>query len=205
MKLYEYWRSSASYRVRIALNLKQLDVPHVQVDLRLGEQGQAYRRINPAGLVPALEVGTDRLHQSLALLEYLDETHPQPRLLPSDPLDRARIRGLCQDIASDIHPLNNLRVLKRLRNQFQAGESEVNAWYRHWIETGFAGLEERANQYGSGEWFFRNQLSLIDVVLVPQVYNAHRFNVDMTLFPRLERIYRHAQTVPAFAEAAPDE
>lgn len=204
MRLYDYWRSSAAYRVRIGLNLKGIEAEQLPVDLRLGEQGGEYRRLNPAGLLPALETDSGLLNQSLAILEYLDETLPQPRLLPSQPLDRARIRALCHDVASDIHPVNNLRVLKRLRTQFQASDAQVNAWYRHWIETGFEALEARAGQVGSGNWFYRNQLSLVDLVLVPQVYNAHRFEVDMSRYPRLERVYRHANTEPAFSRAAPE-
>lgn len=204
MRLYDYWRSSAAYRVRIGLNLKGIEAGQLPVDLRLGEQGGEYRRLNPAALLPALETESGLLSQSLAILEYLDETLPQPRLLPSEPLDRARIRALCHDVASDIHPVNNLRVLKRLRTQFQASDTQVNAWYRHWIETGFEALEARAGQVGSGNWFYRNQLSLVDLVLVPQVYNAHRFEVDMSRYPRLERVYRHANTEPVFSRAAPE-
>ncbi len=204
MKLYDYWRSSAAYRVRIALNLKKLKADHIPVDLRIGAQQGEYQSLNPAGLVPTLDLEPGLLHQSLAILEYLDEQTPAPRLLPTDPIDRARVRALCQDIACDIHPLNNLRVLKRLRSQFQASEHQVNNWYRHWVETGFSALESQARRYGSGEWFFRNQLSMVDLVLVPQVYNAYRFEVDMDRYPRLRDIYHAANTRKAFADAAPE-
>ncbi|GGX64654.1 maleylacetoacetate isomerase [Saccharospirillum salsuginis] len=205
MKLYDYWRSSAAYRVRIALNLKQLDVEQIPVDLRTGEQQGDYKSINPSGLIPALDLQPGILHQSLAIIEYLDERVAQPRLLPSEPLERARVRALSQDIASDIHPVNNLRVLNRLREQFQASEQQILEWYRHWIETGFRALESEARRYGSDDWFFRNRLSLVDVVLVPQVYNAYRFDVDMSRYPRLRHIYHSANTLEAFAKAAPEQ
>jgi len=205
MKLYGYWRSSAAYRVRIALNLKQLKVEQIPVDLRTGEQQGDYKRINSSGLIPALDLEPGILHQSLAIIEYLDERVAHPRLLPTEPLERARIRALSHDIASDIHPINNLRVLNRLRDQFQASEHQVQSWYRHWIETGFRALESEARRYGSDDWFFRNRLSLVDIVLVPQVYNAYRFEVDMSRYPRLRHIYHNANTYPAFADAAPDQ
>ena len=205
MKLYDYWRSSAAYRVRIALNLKQLNVDHIPVDLRTGEQQGDYKSVNASGLIPALDLEPGILHQSLAIIEYLDEQVSHPRLLPSEPLERARVRALCHDIASDIHPVNNLRVLNRLRDQFQASELQIEDWYRHWIETGFRALEAEARRYGSDEWFFRNRLSLVDVVLVPQVYNAYRFEVDMSRYPRLRHIYHSANTHDAFANAAPEQ
>lgn len=205
MKLYDYWRSSAAYRVRIALNLKQLKAEQIPVDLRTGEQQGDYKRVNPSGLIPALDLEPGILHQSLAIIEYLDERVAHPRLLPTEPLERARVRALSHDIASDIHPVNNLRVLNRLRDQFQASEHQVQNWYRHWIETGFRALESEARRYGSDDWFFRNRLSLVDIVLVPQVYNAYRFDVDMNRYPRLRHIYHSANTYPAFADAAPEQ
>lgn len=205
MKLYHYWRSSAAYRVRIGLNLKGLTVEHVPVDLRAGDQGSpAYRRVNPAGLVPALDLEPSLVRQSLAILEYLEETQPTPALLPPDPLERARVRALCQDIACDIHPINNLRVLNRLREQFQAGDAEVAAWYRHWVAIGLESLEEEASHWSSDTWLYRNQLTLADVCLIPQLYNATRFDMDLTAYPRLKRVYDHAREHDAFARAAPE-
>lgn len=206
MKLYDYWRSSAAYRVRIALNLKQLDVEKLEIDLRGGDQrGDNYRAINAAGLVPALDLEPGVLRQSMAIIEYLDERYPQPPLLPAEPLARAQVRALALDIACDVHPLNNLRVLNRLKSQFGADEQAVNAWYHHWLQQGFDALERQALQYNSGDWFVEGQLSLVDVVLVPQIYNALRFNFDMTPYPKLMHIYNSANHVDAFWNAAPEQ
>lgn len=205
MKFYHYWRSSAAYRVRIGLSLKGVSAEQVPVELRAGEQLEnAYKAVNPVGLVPSLDLQPGLVRQSMAILEYLDEVYPTPPLLPKEPLARAEIRALCQDIGCDIHPLNNLRVLKRLRSQFQANEAEVNDWYRHWIATGFDALEIQAARLGSGQWFYRNQLSLVDVMLIPQAYNALRFDMSLDAWPRLQRVYQHATAQQAFALAAPE-
>jgi len=204
MKFYHYWRSSAAYRVRIGLALKGVDVDQIPIELREGDQhSAAYRTVNPAGLVPSLDLEPGLVRQSMAILEYLDEVYPNPRLLPNDALARAEVRALCQDIGCDIHPLNNMRVLKQLRSQFQASDMEVNAWYRHWITTGFDALEVQAARLGSGDWFYRNQLSLVDVLLIPQLYNALRFDMTLDAWPRLQRIYQHATVQPAFVQAEP--
>lgn len=206
MKLYDYWRSSAAYRVRIALNLKQLNVEKLEVDLRGGDQrGDLYRSVNAAGLVPSLDLEPGVLRQSMSIIEYLDETWPEPPLLPTEPLARAQVRALAMDIACDMHPLNNLRVLNRLKSQFGADEQAVNDWYHHWLKQGFDALEREAGQCNSGDWFLGNQLSLVDVVLIPQIYNALRFNFDMAPYPRLMRIYDAANHLDAFWNAAPEQ
>lgn len=205
MKFYHYWRSSAAYRVRIGLALKGVDAQQVPIELRAGEQHSAtYRAVNPAGLVPSLDLEPGLVRQSMAILEYLDEVYPSPALLPNDPQSRAEVRALCQDVGCDIHPLNNMRVLKRLRTQFQASETEVSDWNRHWIATGLDALEIQAAHYGSGQWFYRNQLSMVDVLLIPQLYNAVRNDIPLDAWPRLQRIYLHATAQPAFVQAAPD-
>jgi len=204
MKFYHYWRSSAAYRVRIGLALKGVAAQQVPIELREGDQhSAAYRAVNPAGLVPSLDLEPGLVRQSMAILEYLDEVYPHPPLLPNDPLARAEVRALCQDIGCDIHPLNNLRVLNRVRSQFQASETDVSAWNRHWIETGLNALEIQAAHYGSGQWFYRNQLTMVDVLLIPQLYNAVRNDIALDAWPRLQRIYQHATAQPAFIQAEP--
>ncbi len=205
MKLYGYYRSSAAYRVRIALNLKGLDYEQVPVNLLEGEeQGDAYRAVNPQGLVPVLEVAGRRLSQSLAILEYLEETHPRPPLLPDDPLDRAEVRSLADLIACDIHPLDNLRVLKYLQNELQVDSDERNRWYRHWIEQGFNAFEARLDALDSQDFCLGEAPGLADVLLIPQVYNARRFQVDLTPWPRIRCIERHCLDLSAFAWAVPE-
>jgi len=205
MKLYSYYRSSAAYRVRIALNLKGLDYETVAVNLLKGEeQGDDYRRINPQGLVPVLEVDGQLLAQSMAILEYLEETRPEPPLLPGDPLQRAQVRALANIVACDIHPLNNLRVLKYLATELQAEDEQKNRWYCHWIDEGFRAFEQRLQDLDSGDYCFGNSPTLADVLLIPQVYNARRFRVDMTRYPRIERIEQHCLGLEAFARAIPE-
>lgn len=205
MTLYGYYRSSAAYRVRIALNLKGLDYEQVPVNLLDGEeQGDAYRAINPQGLVPVLEVAGRRLSQSLAILEYLEETHPQPPLLPDDPLDRAEVRSLADLIACDIHPLDNLRVLKYLQDELQVDSDDRNRWYRHWIAQGFAAFEARLSGLGSRDFCFGDAPGMADVLLIPQIYNARRFRLDMSAYPRIEGIERHCLALPAFERAIPE-
>ncbi|KVU43501.1 maleylacetoacetate isomerase [Burkholderia ubonensis] len=207
MKLYSYFRSSASYRVRIALHLKQLPFDYVPVHL-LRDGGQQlkdeYRALSPDSLVPTLVDGDAALQQSLAIVEYLDETHPEPPLLPKAPLDRAYVRSIALQIACEIHPLNNLRVLKYLKHMLQVPEEAKNDWYRHWIEAGFVTLEARlANDPRTGKLCFGDTPTLADICVVPQVFNANRFAIDTSRFPTIQRIYDHAMTLDAFKAAAP--
>lgn len=204
---YEYWRSSAAYRVRIALNLKGVDYRAESVHLVRdgGEQHKAaYRAVNPQGLVPALRLpdGTV-LTQSLAIIEYLDETVPEPPLVPGDAVERARIRGLAEAVACDIHPLNNLRVLQYLKRTLGQEQAAIDAWYRHWIETGFAALEAEAARHDR-PFLCGDAPTLADICLVPQVYNARRYAVDLAPYPRLAAIDAAARALPAFAKAAPE-
>lgn len=204
MKLYTYFRSSAAYRVRIALNLKGIPFESIAVDLRPGmHRSPGYLAMNPQGLVPALEDGGTVFSQSLAILEYLEETHPQPPLLPRAPVDRARVRSLALSIACDLHPLNNLRVLNYLRSPLGQDEAAVNAWYRHWIAEGLRGLEVQASRLGDGRHAFGGEITLADVCLVPQMFNARRFNCDLAPYPTLRSISEHLESLPAFARAAP--
>lgn len=205
MKLYTYFRSSAAYRVRIALNLKGIGHESVPVDLRPGRHRQPdYLARNPQGLVPALEDGGAVIGQSLAIIEYLEEIQPQPPLLPRSALERARVRSLALAIACDIHPLNNLRVLNYLRSPLGHDEAAVDTWYRHWIAEGFRALEEEARRSsGDGRHMFGAEVTLADVCLVPQMFNAHRFKCNVEPFPTLRAICAHLETLPAFARAAP--
>jgi maleylacetoacetate isomerase len=206
MKLYSYWRSSAAYRVRIALNLK--NIPHETVPRHLvsGEHRQPdYLRTNPQGLVPALEHRGELFAQSLAIIEYLDSVAPAPRLLPQEPVARAHVAAMAQAIACDIHPLNNLRVMNYLRREFGHGDEEIRSWYGHWIDEGFRALEAWAAQYSSARRFmFRDEISLADVCLVPQVYNARRFGVSLQPYPLLVAIDAHLQSLPAVIDASPE-
>jgi maleylacetoacetate isomerase len=206
MKLYTYFRSSAAYRARIALNLKGLTHEAVPIDLRPGAHRlPEYLAVNPQGLVPALEEGGTVIGQSLAIIEYLEEAYPLPPLLPRAPLDRARVRSLALAIACDIHPLNNLRVLNYLRSPLAHDDAAVNAWYRHWVAEGFRALEEEAKRAsGDGRHMFGGEVTLADVCLVPQMFNARRFKCDVEPFPTLRAICSHLETLPAFAQAAPD-
>ena len=206
MKLYTYFRSSAAYRVRIALNLKKVAYEAVPIDLRPGEHRRPeYLARNPQGLLPALDDGGGAIGQSLALIEYLDETHPNPPLLPRSPHDRARVRSMALAVACDMHPLNNLRVLNYLRSPLGQDEAAVDTWYRHWIAEGFRGLEEEAKRAsGDGRHMFGAQVTLADVCLVPQMFNARRFKCNVEPFPTLRAICAHLETLPEFARAAPD-
>lgn len=208
MKLYGYFRSSAAYRVRIALNLKGVDCESVPVDLRPPASAQhtpEFLALNPQGLVPVLVDGATVLTQSLAIIEYLDERHPQPPLLPVAPVDRAQVRALALAIACDIHPLNNTRVLSYLRTSLAADEAAVNAWYAHWVTRGLRALEAQVARLGSdGRHMLGGSVTLADVCLVPQMYNARRFHCDVTPYPTLRTISAHLETLPAFARAAPD-
>jgi maleylpyruvate isomerase len=207
MKLYSYFRSSAAYRVRIALNLKGLDYDYAPVHLVRGggEQLQAdYRALNPDGIVPTLVDGDDVLTQSLAIIEYLEETHPQPALLPRDPADRAFVRSVAMQIACEIHPVDNLRVLKYLKHELKVADDAKDAWYRHWIDSGFASLEKRlAGDKRVGALTFGDAPTLADLCIVPQVFNARRFDIDLSPYPTIVRIADHAAQMEAFAKAAP--
>ena len=205
MKLYTYFRSSAAFRVRIALNLKGVAYEAVPVDLRPGAHRQPdYLARNPQGLIPALDDAGTVFGQSLAAIEYLEETHPRPPLLPRSPRDRARVRSMALAIACDMHPLNNLRVLNYLRSPLGHDEEAVDTWYRHWIAEGFRGLEEEARRAsGDGHHMFGTEVTLADVCLVPQMFNARRFKCNVAAFPTLCAICGHLEALPAFARAAP--
>ena len=206
MKLYGYFRSSAAYRVRIALNLKGLAADQPFIHLRRGEQQQgAYRRINPDGLLPTLEYEGSFHSQSLAIIEYLDEIKPQPPLLPASAADRAHVRAIALSIACDIHPLNNLRVLKYLKSDLGHDQAAVDAWYAHWIAVGLAGLEERvARDARTGTYCLGEAPGLAEVCLVPQIHNAERMKCDLAPYPVLRRIAAAARALPAFEAAAPE-
>lgn len=204
MVLHGYWRSGASYRVRIALNLKGLAFDQAPHDLRQGEQKSAdYLALNPQGMVPALEVDGRVLIQSPAILEWLEETHPRPALLPGDARDRATVRAMAALIGCDIHPLNNLRVLGSLRRDFDADQATVDAWAARWISPGFDALQALVERHGAG-WSFGDAPTLADCYLIPQFYSARRFNIDLTPWPRLLAVEERALGHPAFAAAHPD-
>lgn len=204
MILHGYWRSGAAYRVRIALNLKGVSYDQQGVDLRTGAQGSdVFVALNPQGMVPALEVDGAVLTQSPAILEWLEETHPQPPLLPVDPVDRAQVRAMAAVIGCDIHPLNNLRVGKVLRETFGADQAAVDAWAARWIVPGFTALEALVARHGAG-WCFGDAPTLADCYLIPQIYSARRFHVALDAFPRLLAIDEAAKNHPAFAAARPD-
>ena len=208
MKLYDYFRSSAAYRVRIALNFKGLEADREFVHLLKAQQrADAYLALNPQGLVPALV--TDQgavLTQSLAIIEWLEETRPEPPLLPGPALARARVRSIALAIACDIHPINNLRVLNYLTNTLGVANEQKNGWYRYWIDTGFEALEQRlARESETGRFCHGDLPTLADVCLVPQVANAHRYKMDLSPYPTITRIDAACQALPAFAAAAPEK
>jgi maleylacetoacetate isomerase len=206
MKLYDYFRSSAAYRVRIALNLKGVAPEREFVHLRRGVQrGEGYRALNPQGLVPSLVLDDGTVvTQSLAILEYLEETHPAPPLLPADARGRARVRSIALAIACDIHPIDNLRVLEYLTGTIGASPEARDGWYKYWIDTGFEALERKlAKDPSTGTFCHGDAPTLADVCLVPQVANARRVSMDLSPYPTLLRIDAACQEVSAFAEAAP--
>jgi maleylpyruvate isomerase len=206
MKLYDYFRSSAAYRVRIALNLKGLTPAREFVHLRRNVQrSDDYLAVNPQGMVPALVTdGGEVLTQSLAIIEYLDETQPAPPLLPAVPIDRARVRGIALAIACDIHPLDNMRVLQYLKNTLGVSEEQKDAWYKYWIDVGLEALETRLSRdAATGRYCHGDAPTLADICLVPQLANARRMNVDVAPFPTLIRIDAACNTLPAFSDAAP--
>lgn len=207
MKLYTYYRSSAAFRVRIALNLKALAYESIPTHLRKAEhRAGEFLALNPQGLVPALEDGGAVISQSLAIFEYLEEKYPEPPLLPRDPVARARVRSLALAVACEIHPLNNLRVLNFLRKPLGLDENAVlKTWYAHWIAEGFGALEEEATRAtGDGRHMFGTQVTMADVCIVPQMYNAIRFGCDVSGYPTLQGICAYLEKLPAFAKAAPE-
>jgi maleylacetoacetate isomerase/maleylpyruvate isomerase len=202
--LYDYWRSSAAFRVRIALNLKGLDYASKPIDLRTGAQGGVgYKLLNPQGLVPYLIDGEVGLNQSLAIIEYLDEVYALPPLLDPDPVRRARIRAAALMIACDIHPINNLRVLKYLKNELGQEQAAIDAWYRHWVEEGLRPLEEIA-EGSPGPYLFGDRVTLADVCLAPQMYNARRLRCDTSRLPALVEVDKALMVLPAFLKARPE-
>ncbi|KQN06021.1 MULTISPECIES: maleylacetoacetate isomerase [Sphingomonas] len=204
LTLHGYWRSTAAYRVRIALGVKGVAYEQVTHDLRKNAQREAgYRALNPQGLVPALEADNAVLTQSPAILEWIDETYPDPPLLPVDANDRAIVRAMAATIACDIHPVNNLRILNALRAEFGADKATVNRWIARWIGDGFAALETQIARYGDG-FAFGATPTIADCHLVPQVYSAERFAVDLSPYPRLKAAADKARVLSAFAVAHPD-
>jgi len=207
MKLYTYFRSSAAFRVRIALNLKGLAHETAFIHLAKGEhRAPAYGAINPQSLLPTLEDGGRLLTQSLAIIEYLEETHPQPPLLPKDPLARARVRSLAMLIACEIHPVNNLRVLTHLKRALGQSEEQVNAWYRHWIADGLAKFEaDLARGKDGGRFCHGDQPGMADCCLVPQIFNAQRYQCDTAPFPATMRTFAECMKLEAFDRAQPSK
>ena len=202
---YEYWRSSAAYRVRIALKLKGIDYESRQTDLRKGAQNDPeYRAVNPFGLVPMLEIDGHQLTQSLAILNYLDIRYPNRPLIPAMAAERAHVVAMSLAIACDIHPLNNLRVLQYLKRELGHSQEEVDEWYRHWISTGLPGLELQAKPL-SGAFMFGDNPTVADVCLIPQLYNARRFDVPLDGYPTLLRAEENANKLEAFQAAHPDK
>jgi maleylacetoacetate isomerase len=206
VKLYSYHRSSASYRVRIALNMKGIDYDLVPVNLKEEEQySKEFKVINPQGFVPVLEDGENRITQSLAILEYLEEKYPSPSLLPGSVEERAKVRALAQQIAVDLHPLNNLRVLKYLVDDMQLDDAQKNAWYHHWVDQEFQTYEAHIEKNVAKDGFCAGQtITFADICLIPQVYNALRFNVDMNKFPSICCVYNRCMGVDSFISAAPE-
>jgi len=209
LTLYGYWRSSAAYRVRIALNLKGLAYQQVPVHLVRdgGEQhGEAYQALNPQGLVPLLvdeDNGGARIAQSLAIIEYLEEIFPVPAILPADPVERAQVRAVALHLACDVHPLNNLRVLQYLSRELGVDDAAKNAWYRHWVAAGLAAVEQGLAAYGDG-FSLGTRPGYLEACLIPQVYNARRFDCDLDAYPRILALTARCQALEAFRHAAPD-
>jgi maleylacetoacetate isomerase len=208
IKLHNYFRSSASFRVRIALNLKGLDFEYLPVHLARGDQKlTAYTAISPDGLVPLMDIDGVKLKQSLAIMEYLDETHPTPALLPADALAKARVRALSQSIACEIHPLNNLRILKYLTKEMAVSEAAKNAWYVHWCRTGLESFERQLsllpNKADTGPFCYGDTPTMADCCLVPQIFNARRFDTPLDGLPRTMAAFEACMALPAFDQAQP--
>ncbi len=204
MKLYGYFRSSTSYRVRILVGLKSLNVQHVEVDLikNGGQHKHAnFLAMNPQGLLPVLELPNGQiLTQSPAIMEYLDEAYPNKKMLPEAAIDRAKVRAMMSLVACEIHPLNNLRVLNYLKGELHHSQDETDIWYRHWVKNGFHALEQMV---GDGGYCYGSTLSMADIYLIPQLYNARRFNLDMAPYPKLVKIGDKCKKIPAFIAAHP--
>lgn len=205
MKLYNFFRSGSSHRLRIALNLKGLDYDYIAVDLRTEEHcGDAFKGLNPQGLVPALVDGDTTLTQSPAIIEWLEERHPDPPLLPADPELRARVRALAAIVGCDIHPINNRRILEYMRSTLGCDQAALNAWCAMWINAGFEAIEKMlATDTGRGRFCFGDAPTLADVYLIPQVESARRFNVDLTPYPNIVAIDHACSQLPEFAHAVP--
>jgi len=206
-KLYNAARSSASFRMRIALNLKGLPFEYITIDLRKGGQfAEEYRRLNPQELVPLLDDGTAHLTQSLATIEYLEEKYPQPPLLPHAPLERAYVRGVALAVACEIHPLNNLRVLRYLVREMGLSDEKKNTWYRHWVEQGLAQVEAGlVAGKRTGRYTFGDQVTVADVCIVPQIFNAQRFDCRLDHVPTVMRIFENCMQLGAFENARPEK
>ena len=209
MKLYTFFRSSASYRVRIALNMKGLAYEQVPIHLRRGggeQLGAAYKAINPQALVPALDDSGKIFTQSLAIIEYLEETHPQPPLLPANPADKALVRSMAMVIACEVHPIQNLRVLQFVKKEYNQTDEQVNHWAQHWIDLGLAALEQMIlAQPKRGNFCFGNEPTLADICLIPQLGNARRYGCDPAKYPKILAIEKACMALPAFANAAPEK
>ena len=205
MRLYSFYLSSAAFRVRIALNLKGVDYETVAVNLSQGEHREAeFLATNPQATVPVIDDDGVVLWQSLAIIDYLDSRYPTPRLIPAEPVARARVQALAQLIVCEMHPLNNLRVRNYLRGELGLDEAGASRWYKHWIADGFTSLEALVRRFSGGRYCFADTVSAADVCLVPQVYNARRFDCDLTSYPTLVGIADRLSTEPAFAHAAPE-
>lgn len=208
VKLYTYWRSSAAYRVRIALNLKNIGYESIPVSLKPGDDEQRkdeYRAINPQMLVPFFDDGKVAIGQSMAILEYLEEAYPQMPLLPDAEPSRSKVRAFCNAIACDIHPLNNLRVLEYLSDKLDVSDKQKSEWYAHWIVEGFRACEQMSVRYAhDGPYAFGKDITLADALLVPQMYNARRFKVPLDEYPRLVAVADACNEVQAFQDAAPE-
>ena len=205
MKLYGYYRSSATYRLRIILNAKGIDWDYQAVNLLEGEQkAEEFKALNPLGLVPVLDIGNATLAQSPAIAEYLEELYPEPALLPPEPIDRARIREMMHAVGCEIHPLQNIGVLMHVKKAYSLDDAALQAWGRKWIDRGFSALEILARERSSdGQFSYGDSLTLADVWLIPQLFNAHRFEMDLSPYPTLVAIDQHCQTLDAVVAAHP--
>ena len=207
MKLHSFFRSGTSHRTRIALNLKRLTYDAVYVSLAKNEHHQAsFKTLNPQGFVPVLEIGSDTLLQSPAIIEWLEEQYPEPALLPADAIGREKVRAIAAMVGCDIHPLNNKRVLEYLRQNLQLDDAQINAWCSKWIQDGFSALEQILVADKQRDKFcYGNQPTIADAYLIPQVVSAQRFNVDLSAYPQINEIYQHCMTLSAFQKAAPEQ